>query len=145
MGATMPPSASDSSLNGTGVPPGGGKESALLVGGVIALAAVLGVAAFIGLRGDASQRGPKIRVKVVGDIAGFDVYRDDTKLDPAMFGVALPVDPGPHTVTTRRDSKVLEESRVESKEKGMDEVTFDATGLPAPSLEQRCNRAQSPP
>lgn len=77
-------------------------------------------------------RVPKITVKVVGNIQGYEVYRDTTRLEPAMFGVALPVDPGPHTVSIRRGEEVLKESQVEAKEKGHDEVTLDASDLPAP-------------
>ncbi|UQA61026.1 tetratricopeptide repeat protein [Polyangium aurulentum] len=77
-------------------------------------------------------RVPKITVNVTGPVEGFDVYRDNTKLDPAMLGVALPVDPGPHTITIRRGADVLKESRVESKERAKDEVTLDATDLPPP-------------
>ena len=81
-------------------------------------------------------RVPKITVNVTGPVEGFDVYRDNTKLDPAMLGVALPVDPGPHTITIRRGAEVLEESRVESKERAKDEVTLDATDLPPPAPRQ---------
>lgn len=77
-------------------------------------------------------RVPRITVKITGNVDGFDVYRDDTKLDPAMFGVALPVDPGPHKVSIRRGATVLKESGVESKENARDEVTLDATGLSRP-------------
>ncbi|UQA61025.1 serine/threonine protein kinase [Polyangium aurulentum] len=55
-GATMLASSSDSSLHGTGsVQPGGGKKTALIIGGALALAAALGIAAFMGLRGDAPK------------------------------------------------------------------------------------------
>jgi hypothetical protein len=86
-------------------------------------------------------RVPKITVKIVGKVEGYDVYRDETKLEPAMLGVALPVDPGPHKVTIRRGAEVLKESQVESKEKAEDEVTLDATGLPAPGPRQTAEQS----
>ncbi|HVK68253.1 MAG TPA: hypothetical protein VM694_27530, partial [Polyangium sp.] len=50
--------------------------------------------------------------------------------------VPLPVDPGKHVVTLRRGKDVLKEASVESKEKGKDEVTLDATDIPPPTPEQ---------
>jgi hypothetical protein len=84
---------------------------------------------------------PKITVKIVGKVEGYDVYRDETKLEPAMLGVALPVDPGPHKVTIRRGAEVVKESQVESKEKAQDEVTLDATGLPPPGPRQTAGQS----
>jgi hypothetical protein len=48
-----------------------------------------------------------------------------------MLGVHLPVEPGPHVVTIRRGNEVLKEAKVNSVEKARDDVTLDATSLPA--------------
>jgi hypothetical protein len=82
-----------------------------------------------------TPRVPKLTVNVKGSVAGLSVYRDDVNMDPATFGVPLPVDPGPHAITLRRGPQVLKESKVESKEKGSDEVTLDATDVPPPPPE----------
>lgn len=76
-------------------------------------------------------RVPKLTVKVTGPVNGLAVYRDDLMLESAMFGVPLPVDPGAHVVTLRRGTSVLREKKVDVKEKASDEVTIDATGIPA--------------
>jgi len=54
-GATILASASDSSANITGAQPGSGNKTALVVVGALALAAAIGIAALIGLRGDAPK------------------------------------------------------------------------------------------
>ncbi|MDI1443168.1 hypothetical protein [Polyangium sp. 6x1] len=81
-------------------------------------------------------RLPQLTVQVKGSVEGLAVYRDEVKLDPVTFGVPLPVDPGKHVVTLRRGKDVLKEASVESKEKGKDEVTLDATDVPPPPPEQ---------
>jgi hypothetical protein len=72
-------------------------------------------------------RVPKLTVHVTGSVDGLEVYRDDVRLEPASFDVPLPVDPGAHKVLVRKGSFVIDEQSVESKEKGTDEVTLDAT------------------
>ncbi len=81
-------------------------------------------------------RVPRLTVDVKGSVEGLWVYRDEVKLDPASFGVPLPVDPGKHAVTLRRGKDVLKETSVESKEMGKDQVTLDATDVPPPTPEQ---------
>ncbi len=80
---------------------------------------------------DLDPRVPKLTVNVKGKFDGLDVYRDDLLLESAMIGVPLPVDTGKHVVTLRRGKSVLREQKVESKEKASDEITIDATGIPA--------------
>ena len=80
-----------------------------------------------------SPRLPRIIVNIQGDLDGLAVFRDKTNLDPASFGVALPVDPGPHSITIRRGEVVLKETTIESKEKATDTVTLDTTDIPPPS------------
>ncbi|MDI1477131.1 tetratricopeptide repeat protein [Polyangium sp. y55x31] len=87
-------------------------------------------------------RLPQLTVQVKGSVEGLSVYRDEVKLDPVTFGVPLPVDPGKHVVTLRRGSDVLKEAAVESKEKGKDEVTLDATDVPPPPPEQQMQPQQ---
>lgn len=88
-------------------------------------------------------RVPKLTINVTGNIEGLAVFRDDLQLESAMFGVPLPVDPGAHVVTLRRGKSVLREEKVESKEKATDEVTIDATGIPAPTPEESANSSSS--
>jgi hypothetical protein len=76
-------------------------------------------------------RVPKLTVKVTGPVTGIAVYRDELQLDPATFGVPLPVDPGDHVVTLRRGTSVLRDKKITVKEKTTEELTIDATGIPA--------------
>ncbi len=48
-----------------------------------------------------------------GKIA-LEVYRDDVRVDPAAYGVPLPSDPGPHTLSVRRGAVVLGEKQVQA-------------------------------
>ena len=89
-------------------------------------------------------RLPELTVQVNGSVEGLGVYRDEIKLEPASFGVPLPVDPGKHVVTLRRGKDVLKEASVESKEKGKDEVTLDATDVPPPTPEQIAQAQPTP-
>jgi len=79
---------------------------------------------------------PKLTVNVTGPVEGLVVYRDELQLESAMLGVPLPVDPGAHVVTLRRGTRVLRDKKVEVAEKASDEVTIDATGIPAPTPEE---------
>jgi len=79
---------------------------------------------------------PKLTVKVTGPTEGLAVYRDDLQIESAMLGVPLPVDPGAHVITLRRGTKVLRDKKVDIAEKATDEVTIDATGIPAPTPEE---------
>jgi hypothetical protein len=76
-------------------------------------------------------RVPKLTVKITGPVEGLAVYRDELQLESAMFGVPLPVDPGAHTITLRRGNSVLRDKKVEIAESATEEVTIDATGIPA--------------
>jgi hypothetical protein len=78
---------------------------------------------------------PKLTVNATGPTTGIDVYRDELKLDSAMLGVPLPVDPGAHVVTLRRGKSVLREKKIDVAEKSTAEVTIDATGIPAAPVE----------
>lgn len=87
-------------------------------------------------------RVPRLSVTVKGDVGGLAVYRDDIALEPASFGVPLPVDPGKHAITLRRGTNVLKEQSVDSKEKAKDEVTLDATDVPPPPPEATSDDSQ---
>jgi hypothetical protein len=57
------------------------------------------------------------------------VYRGETELDAASFGLALPVDPGEISVTVRRAGKVLKTETVTTKEKETSEVSLDLAAI----------------
>lgn len=67
-------------------------------------------------RGALTARLPKLRINVTGAASSLDVYRDSIKVEPAAYNLALPVDPGAHTITVRRGDQVLKEERVEASE-----------------------------
>jgi hypothetical protein len=76
-------------------------------------------------------RVPRLRVQVKGTLNGLYVWRDDVRLEESMLGVHLPVEPGAHVVTIRRGNQVVKEAKVNSVEKARDDVTLDATSIPA--------------
>lgn len=71
-----------------------------------------------------AKRLPKVRVNVVAanNGAGFVVEQDGTPLDPATWGVALPLDPGVHVFEARRPGKQAWRSEVKVEEGKTSEV-----------------------
>ena len=67
-------------------------------------------------RAQVDARLPKVTIKVTGTATGFALWRDGVELDPAVYGVAVPVDPGAHVVQVRRDKKVVKEEKVDAAE-----------------------------
>lgn len=63
-----------------------------------------------------TPRLPKLQINVAGAVSSLDVYRGSTKVEPAAYNIALPVDPGAHVITVRRGDQVLKEERVEASE-----------------------------
>lgn len=84
--------------------------------------------AFVGDRIRALDgRVPRLVVHVPEKIrATATIYRDDVLLGPASWGVALPVDPGPHLVTLRRAGHADVQVRVELGAGERREIAVDA-------------------
>lgn len=90
-------------------------------------------------------RVPKVIVTVTGTADGVSVWRDDVELAPAMYGVALPVDPGTTTITIKRGTDVLEERQVKVEEGKVSTVTLDLSPHRAPAAPEPTGPALVPP
>jgi hypothetical protein len=76
-----------------------------------------------------TPRLPKLQISVTGAASSLEVYRGTTKVDPATYNLALPVDPGPHTITVRRGAEVLKEERVEASEGATATTSLDLEAI----------------
>lgn len=72
----------------------------------------------------------RVIVPTLSRIAKLSVKRDNVDLDPATWGIAVPVDPGEHEITAQAPGHVTWASRVLAKTEG---VTVDVT---VPVLEE---------
>src|SRR5688572_28087470 len=63
-------------------------------------------------RDELVPRLPKLKINVTSRAAALSVERDSSKVTEAMYGVALPVDPGEHCVFVKRDEEVLKTEKV---------------------------------
>jgi hypothetical protein len=78
-----------------------------------------------------NKRLPKVVISVENEVEGVDVFWDQVKLAPAVFGVELPADPAEHDLVVLRDDGVkLKEERVRITEEGArKEITLDLGAL----------------
>ncbi|MBI4701250.1 MAG: hypothetical protein HY744_08845 [Deltaproteobacteria bacterium] len=60
-------------------------------------------------RAELDRRLPRLAVVVTKPVPALQVWRDEVKLDPEMYGLAIPVDPGAHRVVVKRGAQVLTE------------------------------------
>lgn len=74
---------------------------------------------------------PKVVIRVYGMLPGIDVYWDDAKLPPGVFGTDMPTDLLEHKVMVRRDDgAILLEQKVQVREDGKKtEVPIDIVAL----------------
>ena len=83
-----------------------------------------------------AQRLPKMQINVQNPQDDLRVWRDDVALDPLVYGVPLPVDPGDHRIEVRRGSKTLTTENRTLAEKESVTVNIDlgvvARAHPAP-------------
>ncbi len=76
-----------------------------------------------------TDRLPKLEIKVQNPREGLSVRRDDIAIDPAMFGLALPVDPGKHVIVVRRGDQVLKEEPIDLAERQSATVSLDLAAI----------------
>ena len=74
-------------------------------------------------------RLPKLEIDVANPVPSLRVYRGDTELVSASFGIALAVDPGEISVSVRRRDKVLKTETVSVKEKETAKVSLDLAAI----------------
>lgn len=60
---------------------------------------------------------------------GLEIYRDEERVDPAAYGLFLPIDPGAHVITVRRDKDILRSDKLLAEEKANDTLTIDLAAL----------------
>lgn len=74
-------------------------------------------------------RLPKLEIQVTGRAPALSIERDASKVTEAMYGVALPVDPGEHTVFVKRDDEILKTEKVQVAEAQSAKLTFDLAAI----------------
>lgn len=72
---------------------------------------------------------PKLQITVTNKRPGLDVLRDETRVDEAVFGVPLPIDPGKHAIVVKRGEQVIERREVEVAEGATATVTLDLEAI----------------
>jgi len=74
-------------------------------------------------------RLPKLRVNVVNPVATLAVFRGDTAVPAATYGMELPVDPGPYDIQVRRGEVVLTTEQIRATEGELSQVTLDLKAI----------------
>jgi len=72
---------------------------------------------------------PKLKIIVTHPVAALSIVRDTASVSEAMYGAALPIDPGEHTVFVKRDDEVLKTEKVKVVEAQSAEVSFDLAAI----------------
>ena len=76
-----------------------------------------------------APRLPKLKINVSNPVPALSIVRDTAKVSDAMYGSALPVDPGEHTIFVKRDDEVLKTEKVKVAEAQSAEVSFDLAAI----------------
>lgn len=76
-----------------------------------------------------APRLPKLKIVVTNPVAALSIERDTVSVLPAMYGSALPVDPGEHTIFVKRDDELLKTEKVKVVEAQSAEVTLDLAAI----------------
>ena len=72
---------------------------------------------------------PKLKINVAHPVPALSIQRDTAKVTDAMYGVALPVDPGEHTVFVKRDDEILKTEKVKVVEAQSAEISLDLAAI----------------
>lgn len=85
---------------------------------------------FAAARRDALEpRLSRLTIVVTNPSPKLSVFRDSTLIEEGAYNAALPIDPGPHSITVRRGDEVLKEQRVDIAERAADSVSFDLAAI----------------
>lgn len=76
-----------------------------------------------------APRLPRLKIIVTNAAPALSIERDTSKLSDAMYGTALPVDPGEHVVFVKRDDELLKTEKVKVVEAQTAEVTLDLAAI----------------
>ncbi len=72
---------------------------------------------------------PKLKIVVTNPVPALSIQRDTAKVSDAMYGSALPVDPGEHTIFVKRDDEILQTQKVSVVEAQSAEISFDLAAI----------------
>jgi tetratricopeptide (TPR) repeat protein len=91
-------------------------------------------------------RVPKLLISLTGEVGELEVLRDGVAVGRATFNVAIPIDPGAHTIEVVRGDDVLHRQAIDSKEGEKLEVALNATEIAAkPPIGRRAGAPPPPP
>jgi len=76
-------------------------------------------------------RLPRLTITVNNPVTTLSVFRDETMVEPAAFGVAIPVDPGAHAVVVKRGAEVLDRRDMRVAEATAAETVLDLAAIDA--------------
>jgi tetratricopeptide (TPR) repeat protein len=71
----------------------------------------------------------KLELKVTGRVESLDVYRGNVRIAPGAYNSALPVDPGKHEISVRREEVVLERRQIEVAAGKSASLTLDLAAI----------------
>jgi tetratricopeptide (TPR) repeat protein len=74
-------------------------------------------------------RLPKLKIVVTSRAPALSIERDTAKISEAMYGSALPVDPGEHSVFVKRGDEVLKTEKVKVVEAQSAEISLDLAAI----------------
>lgn len=74
-------------------------------------------------------RLPKLRIVVTNPVPALSIEQDTSKVTDAMYGTALPVDPGEHSVFVKRGDEVLKTEKVTVAEAQTVDVSLDLAAI----------------
>ena len=72
---------------------------------------------------------PKLKIVVTNPVPALSIQRDTAAVSAAMYGSALPVDPGEHTIFVKRDDEILKTAKVSLVEAQSSEIAFDLAAI----------------
>jgi hypothetical protein len=79
--------------------------------------------------GALTPRLPKLVIEIDNPRPALTVFRDEARIEPAMYGVALPVDPGKHVISVRRGEEVIHRAEIDSAEAQSGTVKLDLAAI----------------
>jgi tetratricopeptide (TPR) repeat protein len=71
----------------------------------------------------------KLTITVTSPVPGLSIERDTSAVSEAMYGTALPVDPGAHSVFIKRDDEILKTEKITVAEAQSAALSFDLAAI----------------
>lgn len=73
----------------------------------------------------------RLTITVHNPVSTLSVFRDETVVEAAAFGTAIPVDPGAHVIVVKRGTEALDRRDVSLPEAAAEEVVLDLAAIDA--------------